>query len=77
VLYVDTNKLRNLRMDALLTQGELGARARLSSSAINRLENGKTPRFSTIKAVAYALGVPAEQLILKPAQATNDAEGDA
>ncbi len=61
---LDSAKLREARQRRLLTQAELGKRAGTTEATVNRLENGlQTARISTIRKLAEALEVPAEELI--------------
>lgn len=55
-------KLKKIRENQFLTQEELAKRAEMTTSTINRLENGKQqPRFGTRRKIAKALNVgPAE-----------------
>ncbi len=55
--------LRRYRMVAGLTQEELAERARLSFVSVGALERGdrRTPRFSTVKLLADALGLAPEE----------------
>lgn len=62
---VDGKKLRELRLDALLTQRELGARSNVAPETINRIENADGPRSTTaitVRKLASALGVDAREL---------------
>lgn len=55
--------LLTLRTRRFMTQVELAQAAGMSPTTINRVETGKlTPRFSTIKRLAAALGVSPEEL---------------
>lgn len=61
---VDAVKLRELRQRRVLTLMELGERSGVAYNTIWRLENGRTgaqPR--TIRKLAAALGVEAEELV--------------
>ncbi len=61
---LDSAKLREGRQRRLLTQAELAKRAGTTEATVNRLENGmQTARISTIRKLAEALEVPAEDLI--------------
>ena len=56
--------LRRARMRALLTQRELAARAGLTQATVQRIESGATrARISTVRRLAAALGVGAEELM--------------
>jgi transcriptional regulator with XRE-family HTH domain len=59
------DKLKELRERAGLTQQELAFGSGLSTSIISQIEQGSTgnPRMSTVKALARALGVSADELI--------------
>jgi transcriptional regulator with XRE-family HTH domain len=63
---VDGEKLRELRLSALLTQRELGSRSNVAPETINRIERAGQPRATaaiTVRKLAAALGVkPAELL---------------
>lgn len=62
---VDGKKLRELRLDALLTQRELGARSKVAPETINRIENADGPRSTTaitVRKLAAALGVEPSEL---------------
>ena len=55
---------RRARMRALLTQRELAARAGLTQATVQRIESGATrARISTVRRLAAALGVGAEELM--------------
>jgi transcriptional regulator with XRE-family HTH domain len=57
-------RLKEARLRRLLTQAELAERAGMTESTINRLEQGvQTPRISSLRKLAKALDVPAEDLI--------------
>lgn len=57
------SQLKALRERALLTQAGLAAKAGVSEVTINRIEADRhDPRFSTIRKLAVALGVPPEEL---------------
>jgi transcriptional regulator with XRE-family HTH domain len=59
-------RLRELREQRLMTQGELAAKAGLTHATISRLETGKhRPYFSTIRKLAGALGVRPQVLAEK------------
>ena len=62
-------RLRELRQRAGLTQQKLATRARLSVSAIARLESGGRPKAMTAATLARILGVPVAVLL---GQATDD-----
>jgi transcriptional regulator with XRE-family HTH domain len=57
-------RLREIRQRKLLTQAELAALAGTTEATVNRLENGlQQPRISTVRKLAEALGVEADELI--------------
>ena len=57
-------QLRAARQRALLTQGELAARADVQPLTISRIETDKVePRYSTIRKLAEALGVDPHELV--------------
>lgn len=58
-------RLRKLRDDAGLSQGELSARSGVSLSLITKIERGHTadPKASTLQALAKALGVTTSGLL--------------
>ncbi len=71
---LDSAKLREGRQRRLLTQAELAKRAGTTEATVNRLENGmQTARISTIRKLAEALEVPAEELITWEAEAQGKA----
>ena len=70
-------RLRECRERALLTQAELAEKAGVSEVTINRLENGRhAPRFSTVRKLAAALGVPPTDL-MAPAEAAEQGKAAA
>jgi transcriptional regulator with XRE-family HTH domain len=59
-------RLRALREEHLLTQGELGEAAGVSRDQVSRIERDEVdPRFSTIRKLAKALGVDPRELTKK------------
>jgi transcriptional regulator with XRE-family HTH domain len=59
-------RLRALREEHLLTQGELGEAASVSRDQVSRIERDEVdPRFSTIRKLAKALGVDPRELTKK------------
>jgi transcriptional regulator with XRE-family HTH domain len=57
-------RLKELREQRGLTQGELAAKARLSREYVLRLEAARQdPTLSTLEALAKALGVPVTALL--------------
>jgi transcriptional regulator with XRE-family HTH domain len=61
---VDGRKIKHLRESAELTQQQLSTSAGPSVSNLSQLEHSrkKDPRINTLKALAYALGVPVDTL---------------
>ena len=58
-------KLKEVRERLLVTQAELAERTGIAEATISRLENGiQTPRISTARKLAEALGVLPEELIV-------------
>lgn len=59
-------RLREARRRAVLTQDELAGRARVSPREIRLLESGTTlrPRPRTLRALARALGLQVERLVV-------------
>jgi len=58
-------KLKEVRERLLVTQAELAERTGIAEATISRLENGiQTPRISTARKLAEALGVLPEELIM-------------
>jgi transcriptional regulator with XRE-family HTH domain len=67
------DRLKEARLRRLLTQAELAELAGMTESTINRLEQGlQAPRISSIRKLATALDVPAEELILWGAEDGNE-----
>lgn len=61
---VNGGKIRGLRIRRRLTQQKLAMAAGLSLTQVSRIETGvHRPRFSTLEALAGALGVDADDLI--------------
>ena len=59
-------RLRALREEHLLTQGELSEAAGVSRDQVSRIERDEVdPRFSTIRKLAKALGVDPRELTKK------------
>jgi transcriptional regulator with XRE-family HTH domain len=57
-------RLKEHRERALLTQAELATKSGVSEVTINRIEkNRHSPRFSTVRKLAQALGVESAELI--------------
>jgi transcriptional regulator with XRE-family HTH domain len=60
--------LRAARLQALLTQAQLGRRANLAPATIVRLEKGERPaQLATVAKLAAALGVEPRELTEPPA----------
>ena len=58
-----SKKIRNLRSQAGITQGDLASRTGLTQSHVSRLESGQhSPNAITLKKMADALGVPLSEL---------------
>jgi len=61
-----STQVKRARKQALLTQGELAARAGIGVATVNRIEMDRLePHFHTIRKIAKALGVDAAILISK------------
>ena len=58
-------KLYDLILQNNLTYGELAKKAGLNAATISFIKNGKTCSLSTANAIAEALGVTAEEILLK------------
>lgn len=59
--------IRKLRRKKGLTQAELAKKMGVSQQVVNQYENGKlNPKFETTKKIAYALEVPALELLSFP-----------
>lgn len=57
------NRIRVIRAEKKITQGELAEKSGLSRSALNMIENGKVvPDGKTIAKLVRALGVPANRI---------------
>lgn len=73
-------KVKQLREAAGLSQQALAVRAGLSVSVVSRLEQGahEDPRLSTIRAIAEALGVGVDDLLVedKPARGKKKGKAD-
>lgn len=69
---LDAKRLRNFRQARGMTQVELSTRGRIWQSYISRLERGGHPRASlaTVGALAQALDVPINALLVKPLRDT-------
>lgn len=60
-------RIRELREQAGLTQAQLASRTSLGRVTLTRIEGGEqSPRFSTLSAIARALDVPVERLLVSP-----------
>jgi transcriptional regulator with XRE-family HTH domain len=63
---VDGQKLRELRLAALMTQRELGNASNVAPETINRIENAGEPRSTaaiTVRKLAAALEVDPRELL--------------
>ncbi len=59
------HRIRSLRADAGLTQEELSGRAGIGRVTLVRLEHGEqSPRYETLMALASALNVPVQRLLV-------------
>jgi transcriptional regulator with XRE-family HTH domain len=59
-------RLRELRVEKLITQAELSQRTGLTEATISRIETGVTrPRISTVRKLAAGLGVRPEELVIR------------
>lgn len=57
------NRLKEIREELGLTQGELAEKANLSRCTINQIERGKdSVKSETIKALVMATGIPANKI---------------
>ncbi|MFY9283091.1 MAG: helix-turn-helix transcriptional regulator [Miniphocaeibacter sp.] len=57
------NRLKEIREELGLTQGELAEKANLSRYTINQIERGKdSVKSETIKALVMATGIPANKI---------------
>lgn len=57
------NRIRVIRAEKKITQGDLARQSGLSRSTLNMIENGKVvPDGKTIVKLVRALGVPANQI---------------
>lgn len=56
-------RLREVRERQLVTQVELAEKAGITRAAISRIEQGGEARISTVRKLAAALGVAAEELV--------------
>ena len=62
VVYIG-NRLKALRIEQALTQGELAAKADVALNTVARLERNETePHMPTARKLAAALGVPPREL---------------
>jgi transcriptional regulator with XRE-family HTH domain len=60
-------RIRQARRLAVLSQGELALKVGMSQNALSFIETGKsTPRMSTIRKIAEALGIDGAELIRSP-----------
>lgn len=67
-MYVNKDKIKNLRKELGLTQENLAYDCDTSSSVIIKIENGesKHPSITTMVNLADALGVNINEILLKP-----------
>lgn len=56
-LRLDADRLRHIRISKAISQAALAKAAGLSAPSLCKIENGRQPRLSTIRALADALGV--------------------
>ena len=69
---IDGSKLRELRVQAALTQFELAILARVQTTTISKLENDAAPGYRNLEtaiSLARALGVLVEDILRKPVEA--------
>jgi transcriptional regulator with XRE-family HTH domain len=59
-------QLHRLREERLLTQQQLAEKAEVARSTVARVELGEPARYSTVKALAEALGVTPADLMRPP-----------
>jgi transcriptional regulator with XRE-family HTH domain len=59
---VDVDKLRELRIDAGLSQRRLAERANISNTSVWKIERGGGANPATLKKIADVLGVRASEL---------------
>ena len=63
-------RLREVRLQAGLTQPDLGEKARMAAAEISKIENGRrTPTLETLERLTKALGVAVEDVVASPAPA--------
>lgn len=55
------NRVRELRIDKLMTQAALARKSRLSMRTIGSVEKGMNCRISTKRKILLGLGIPFEQ----------------
>jgi transcriptional regulator with XRE-family HTH domain len=62
---VDVDRLKELRVEKMLSQQELAEKSGVARDTISKLERGasKSARYSTIHKLAAALGVPYRELM--------------
>jgi transcriptional regulator with XRE-family HTH domain len=73
---VIAGKLRQLRIDAGLTQRALAVRADITVNTVSELERGENdnPTLHVLTALAGALGVPVTALFEEPASTKGEAQ---
>ena len=64
-MQLNTNKLRTRLFNLGLTQREIAKRAGVNKNTINAVFRGRTCKESTANAIADALGVTLDSIILK------------
>jgi transcriptional regulator with XRE-family HTH domain len=64
---IDDMRLKELRVERMVSQDELHERSGVARDTISRIESGKTRnvQYKTIKRLADALGVPYTELMLR------------
>ena len=67
-LVINRRKLRQLRMDLGWTQKDLERQSGVRRSTISKIETGErlNLRTTTLQGLARALGVPADELLIRP-----------
>jgi len=64
---IDGEALRRIRERKLITQAELAEKSGITISTLSRLENGlQQARISTVRKLALALGVNADEILGEP-----------
>jgi HTH-type transcriptional regulator, competence development regulator len=64
---IDAMRLKELRVERMVSQDQLHQISGVSRDAISRIESGKTQnvQYKTIKRLADALGVPYSELMVR------------